>query len=57
MLGTKSGLAALIKKKNPSIVTTHCIIHRQALAAKTLPRKLQSVLQRAIKVNIIKKVL
>lgn len=55
MLGSRSGLAALIKQKNPSVITTHCIIHRQALAAKTLPECFSNTMKIAIKVvNFIK---
>jgi hypothetical protein len=36
MLGSRSGLATLIKQKNPTTLTAHCNIHRQALASKTL---------------------
>lgn len=28
------------KTKNPTILTTHCIIYRQALTSKTLPKEL-----------------
>ncbi|XP_046976463.1 SCAN domain-containing protein 3-like [Vanessa cardui] len=56
MLGSRSGLAALVKTKNPSAITTHCVIHRQALAAKTLPECFTIALKTAIKVvNFIKK--
>ncbi|KAJ8721019.1 hypothetical protein PYW08_006484 [Mythimna loreyi] len=56
MLGSRSDLAALIKTKNPSAITTHCVIHRQALAAKTLPECFTVALKTAIKVvNFIKK--
>lgn len=56
MLGSRSGLAALIKTKNPSAITTHCVIHRQALAAKTLPECFALSMKTAIKVvNFIKK--
>jgi len=55
MLGSRSGLAMLVKQKNPKVITTHCIIHRQALASKTLPGCLNNTLQLAIKVvNVIK---
>uniref|UniRef100_A0A2S2PYP3 Transposon-derived Buster3 transposase-like protein n=1 Tax=Sipha flava TaxID=143950 RepID=A0A2S2PYP3_9HEMI len=55
MLGSRSGLATLVKEKNRKVLTTHCIIHRQALASKTLPEELQYTLKQAIKlVNIIK---
>ncbi|XP_022823722.1 SCAN domain-containing protein 3-like [Spodoptera litura] len=55
MLGSRSGLATLVKQKNPNVITTHCIIHRQALASKTLPGCLNDTLKIAIKiVNLIK---
>ncbi|KAK9703058.1 hypothetical protein QE152_g29574 [Popillia japonica] len=55
MLGSRSGLATLVKEKNPSTVTTHCIIHRQALASKTLPVDLSNTMKLAIKmVNAVK---
>lgn len=50
MLGNKSGFSALVKKEVPDIVTTHCILHRQALACKTLPPTLKSVLSTAVQV-------
>ena len=44
-----------MKEKNPSVVGTHCIIHREALASRTLPTELRDVLDVAIKVvNFIK---
>lgn len=44
------------QKKNPHTITSHCIIHRQALAAKTLPAALNSAMTLAIKlVNTVKK--
>lgn len=55
MLGSRSGLATLIKTKNPAAITTHCVIHRQALAAKTLPECFAIAMKTAIKVvNFIK---
>ena len=50
MLGSRSGLATLVKQKNPKAITSHCIIHRQALASKTLPGCLNNTMQLAIKV-------
>lgn len=56
MLGSRSGLAALIKKKNPSAITTHCVIHRQALAAKTLPECFAITMRTTVQVvNFIKR--
>ncbi|XP_067950224.1 protein FAM200C-like [Watersipora subatra] len=40
MVGCRAGFAQLVKEKNPLVVSTHCFIHRQALAAKTLPKGL-----------------
>ena len=37
MMGSRLGFVTLVKQKNPAISGTHCMIHRQALAAKTLP--------------------
>jgi hypothetical protein len=37
MLGCTSGFQALIKTVAPDAVGTHCVTHRQVLAAKTLP--------------------
>lgn len=55
MLGSRSGLATLVKQKNSSILTTHCIIHRQALASKTLPKDLAFAMKVAIQlVNSVK---
>lgn len=56
MLGSRSGLAALVKEKNSSTITMHCVIHRQALAAKTLPEDLSETLNLAIvMVNSVKR--
>lgn len=55
MIGVRSGLAQKLKEKNPTLVSTHCVIHRQALASKTLPQNLRQSLDLAIKnVNYIK---
>nr|XP_046478643.1 SCAN domain-containing protein 3-like [Neodiprion pinetum] len=50
MIGVRSGLAQKLKEKNPSIVSTHCVIHRQALASKTLPQNLRQILDSAIQI-------
>ena len=55
MLGSKSGFQALVQKKTPNVLFTHCFIHREALASKTLPCGLQDVLKVTIKiVNFVK---
>ncbi|XP_070409501.1 protein FAM200C-like isoform X1 [Nothobranchius furzeri] len=45
MLGRKSGFGALVKADAPHIIVTHCILHRHALATKTLPPKMAEVLK------------
>ncbi|XP_067932634.1 SCAN domain-containing protein 3-like [Watersipora subatra] len=55
MLGCRAGFAQLVKENNPLLVSTHCFIHRQALAAKPLLKRLQEHLSSVIKVvNFIK---
>nr|CAI5863544.1 unnamed protein product [Callosobruchus analis] len=39
----------IAKQKKPHTIGTHCVIHRQALASKTLPQKLRQTLDSAIK--------
>lgn len=55
MLGVRSGFVTLVKQKNPTVESTHCIIHREALAARTLPENLKGHLATVIKaVNFVK---
>jgi hypothetical protein len=55
MLGCRSGFQALIKNVAPNAIGTHCVIHRQVLAAKTLPSGLKQIMPLVIKaVNFIK---
>jgi len=55
MLGVKSGFQTLVKNKAPNLVTTHCFIHREALASKTLPDGLKCAFEVVVKsVNFIK---
>ena len=55
MLGNKSGFAALVKKEAPNVTVTHCMLHRHALAAKSLPLTLKEVLSYCVEmVNFIK---
>jgi hypothetical protein len=51
MFGSRSGLATLVKRKNPTILTTHYIIHRQALVSKTLPKDIAFALK--ISINLV----
>ena len=50
MLGSRSGFVTLAKDKNLSIISSHCVIHQQALAAKTLLSELKNLLNVYIKV-------
>lgn len=55
MLGCKSGFQSLVKRVNPEVIGTHCMIHRQVLTTKTLPEPFKEVLNRVIKaVNFVK---
>ena len=55
MLGKNKGLKAKVLSVAPHAKFTHCIIHREALASKTLEPELNNVLQTAIQmVNFIK---
>ena len=55
MLGSRSGFVTKIKQKSPSAVGTHCVIHREVLAARTLPVELMNSLNSVIKIiNFIK---
>ena len=55
MTGTIKGFVTLAKEKNPNVKSTHCIIHREALASKRMSPQLHDVLNCSIKViNFIK---
>ncbi|KAI0211454.1 SCAN domain-containing protein 3, partial [Lamellibrachia satsuma] len=55
MLGRNSGFQALVKEVSPDVIANHCMIHREALAAKTLPDPLNNVLKDVVKVvNYVK---
>ncbi|KAF2368590.1 protein of unknown function DUF4371 [Trinorchestia longiramus] len=55
MIGSRSKFVKLVKEKNPAVTGTHCVIHRQSLASKTLPGNLRSSMNLAIKVvNFVK---
>ena len=55
MLGCRSGFIARLKQKNPDVVGTHCVIHQQVLAFKTLPAAMKNKLAIIIRiVNFIK---
>ncbi|KAJ4931123.1 hypothetical protein JOQ06_025422 [Pogonophryne albipinna] len=50
MTGRVNGLMAHIKKVNPDVTWTHCMIHREALASKRMSPELNDVLNDAVKV-------
>ena len=55
MLGRHSGFQARVRTQVPEVLSLHCMIHRHALAAKTLPPLLLDVMSGVIKlVNYIK---
>ena len=55
MLGCRSGFMKHIKESAPYVTGNHCMIHREALASKTLPDVIKCVFQVCIKiVNYIK---
>lgn len=45
-----TGLVGHIKKVSPECNFTHCVLHREALAAKHLPDELKEVLNQSVKV-------
>ncbi|XP_042234821.1 protein FAM200B-like [Homarus americanus] len=55
MLGSKSGLQKHVKEVAPNAKGVHCMIHRFALASKTLPDALCKILEAVVKcVNFVK---
>lgn len=55
ILGKSSGFTALIKKKIPNIIITHCFLHQHTLASKTLLTDLKNVMTTAVKlVNFVR---
>ena len=50
MIGSVKSFLAFTRGKNPNIISTHCIIHRDVLVSKTLPIELSFVLDDVIKI-------
>jgi len=48
MLGVQSGFLTLVIQKNPKVIRTHCVIHREALAARTMSQPLKQAFDFAI---------
>ena len=55
MSGHKAGLQALVKKKTPSVLWMHCMLHRAALASKNISEELNNVFTKVKKVINYKK--
>ena len=55
MLGSHSGFQTRVRQVVPDVITNHCMLHREALAAKILPASLNVILLEVIKiVNFVK---
>jgi zinc finger BED domain-containing protein 5/7/8/9 len=55
MQGKNKGFVTLARQQNPNIVSVHCMIHRESLASKSLPKDLQSIMDQVVQVvNFIK---
>ncbi|KAL6046540.1 hypothetical protein STEG23_018200 [Scotinomys teguina] len=55
LLGCQSGFHRLVLNESPKVIGTHCMIHLQTLAVKTLPQELQEVMRRVVgSVNFVK---
>ncbi|XP_039258064.2 protein FAM200C-like [Styela clava] len=55
MLGSRSGFVSRMKQRSPIAIGTHCVIHREALASRTLPPALDDKLAVVIRiVNFVK---
>ena len=49
MIGLKSGFVRRVKR-NCSVIGTHCVLHREALASRTLPPEMKEVLDISIEI-------
>ena len=49
MMGHRSGFVVSLKQVAPLVVSNHCAIHKYALASKTLPLELKSILDSVVK--------
>ena len=55
MMGKQTGCLKLLKDMNPSMMTFHCVVHRENLVAKNMSPSLHTVMQAVIRcVNSIK---
>jgi len=55
MLGCSSGFQQLVINASPKAIGTHCMIHRQVLATKTLPQEFRDIMKSVVSVvNFVK---
>ncbi|XP_076043774.1 SCAN domain-containing protein 3-like [Oratosquilla oratoria] len=55
MLGARQGFTARVKHVNPTVIVTHCLLHRENLASRKMLIKLNTVMKDVIQiVNFIK---
>ena len=55
MLGCRSGFQRLVINASSKAIGTHCMIHRQVLATKTLPQEFQHIMKSIVRVvNFVK---
>lgn len=55
MMGHRNGVLKLLKDDNPDMITVHCVVHRENLAAQGLTPQLHEIMKSVIKVvNFIK---
>ena len=55
MLGCRSGFQRLVINASLKAIRTHCTIHRQVLAMKTLPQEFQYIMKSVVSVvNFVK---
>ena len=50
MQGKKNGFVTLVRQRNPNIISVHCMIHRENLVSKSIPKVLRSVMRQVIQV-------
>ena len=50
MIDLKSGFIHRVKERNPSVIGMHCVLHREALASRSLPPKMKKVLDLSIEI-------
>jgi len=56
MIGSRSGFISRIKEKSPNSIGSHCVIHREALASRTLPAAMKdnlAIIIRAVKTSAV----